>query len=91
MKDIVTQTERTADDFYDSHSDMVKDNLLFRFNVTNGLADIGLRAHGKVSEITDATQRYLNQGETETKVTACIKRLPEAHSEGNLTAFLLEN
>src|SRR5277367_187830 len=42
MKDIVTQTERTADDFFLSHAEMASRDLLYRFNVYQGLADVGL-------------------------------------------------
>jgi predicted acylesterase/phospholipase RssA len=82
MSKILTQTERTANDFYQSHIDMVKDNLLFRFSVTHGLADVGLEEYKEVPRITDATETYLDHGETGGKLAACIKRLLGADSEG---------
>ncbi|KAF8532821.1 phospholipase, patatin family protein [Trichophaea hybrida] len=42
MKRIVTQSEHTAKDFYYSYKSMVDRSLYFRFNVTQGLAEVGL-------------------------------------------------
>jgi hypothetical protein len=75
MKDIVTQTERTANDFYQGNLNMVNNNLLFRFNVTHGMADIGLQEYEEISAIADATQTYLDHGETGKKLAACIDGL----------------
>ena len=55
MKSIVTQTEKTAEDFFSDHQDMLKRNLLFRFNVFHGLADVGLEEHKR--RRTSPTQR----------------------------------
>lgn len=43
IKNIVDGTERTANDFYRSHSGLVAKDLLFRFNVAHGLSTIGLQ------------------------------------------------
>jgi predicted acylesterase/phospholipase RssA len=75
MKEILTQTERTANDFHQSHADMVKENLLFRFNVSRGLANIGLEEYREAGAIADATQTYLENGETGEKLNACIGKL----------------
>ncbi|MGK2896124.1 MAG: patatin-like phospholipase family protein, partial [Candidatus Saccharimonadales bacterium] len=45
MTKILTQTERTANDFHQSHPEMVNNKSLFRFNVFHGLADIGLEEY----------------------------------------------
>lgn len=70
MKNILTETGRTADDFYESHLAMVNDNLLFRFNVTHGLTQIGLEEYQEVGSIADAMETYLNNGETGQKMRA---------------------
>lgn len=80
MKRLVTQTERTADDFYRSHADMVNANLLFRFNVLHGLEDVGLEEYKEVDRIAHATQSYLDKGETRTKLTECVQRLVRSDS-----------
>ncbi|TIA10262.1 hypothetical protein D6C81_08388 [Aureobasidium pullulans] len=67
MKAILTQTERTADDFYQSHPGMVSKELLFRFNVLQGLEDVGLEEYEAIAAIADATHSYVDKGETESK------------------------
>lgn len=83
MKDIVTQTERTADDFYHAHRKMVDEQCLYRFNVYHGLAEVGLEEYKEKAKIADATQTYLTQGETKQKVRACVNQLTGTHSQGN--------
>ena len=63
MKDIVVQTERTADDFFHVHT-MLADGPLYRFNVYHGLTEVGLEEYKEKAKIADATQTYLAQGET---------------------------
>jgi patatin-like phospholipase/acyl hydrolase len=83
MKNIVTQTERTANDFYQSHNSLVTNDLLFRFNVAHNLSQIGLQEYKEMSAIADATQVYLGHGETRSKLSACISRLSSSIPEGN--------
>ncbi|KAH6653065.1 acyl transferase/acyl hydrolase/lysophospholipase [Truncatella angustata] len=75
LKNIVTETEKTANDFYHGHRYMVQEDLLFRFNVFHGLGHIGLEENKEISAIADATEAYLDQGETGKKLEACIGRL----------------
>ena len=75
MKDIVTQTERTANDFALGQSNMTSRGLLYRFNVFHGLADVGLDEYREKAKIADTTRSYLIDGETLKKVKACIDRL----------------
>ena len=77
MKEIVAETEKTANDFFYDHGDMVKNNLLYRFNVTNGLANIGLEEYKEVGAMADATQTYLGNGEISKRVESCAKILAE--------------
>ena len=74
MKDIVTQTERTANDFALGQSNMTSRGLLYRFNVFHGLADVGLDEYREKAKIADTTHSYLTDGETLKKVKACIDR-----------------
>lgn len=83
MKDIVTQTERTADDFYRVHREMVNQQCLYRFNVYHGLAEVGLEEYKEKAKIADASQTYLMQGETDQKVRACVDQLTRVCSQGN--------
>jgi predicted acylesterase/phospholipase RssA len=77
MKSIVTQTERTANDFFLAHQGMVSDKRLFRFNVYHGLADVGLEEWKEKARIADSTQTYLMNGETRVKVKQCIEKMSE--------------
>jgi predicted acylesterase/phospholipase RssA len=77
MKSIVTQTERTANDFFLAHQDMASENRLFRFNVYHGLAEVGLEEWQEKAKIADATQVYLMNGETRVKVRQCIEKICE--------------
>jgi hypothetical protein len=88
MQEILTQTEREASDFYQSNDDLVKDNLLFRFNVTQGLADVGLQEFNEVKKIATATATYLDDGEVNGKLMACIKRIFGTLSEGMGTPLM---
>ena len=82
LKEIVVQTEQTAEDFYHAHRHMASEDLLFRFNVYHGLADIGLEEYREIPAIADATEEYLGKGETVKKLDACIGRLRASLSEG---------
>jgi predicted acylesterase/phospholipase RssA len=74
MRSAVTQTERTADDFFSDHGSMVDRDLLFRFNVFHGLADIGLEEYKEKAKMADATHAYLVNAETRKKVKACLAK-----------------
>lgn len=89
MKKIVTETERTAEAFYDDHSDLVAKELLFRFNVTYGLSDISLQDYKQVDQMADATQTYLDHGEIGKKLSSCISRLSASIPKGNVSFLQL--
>ena len=82
MKDIVTQTERTADDFHRAHRKMVDQKCLYRFNAYHGLAEVGLEEYKEKAKIADATQTYLMQGETNQKVRAWVDQVTGVQSQG---------
>ena len=82
LKAIATETEHTANDFHHAHRNKVQDDLLFRFSVYHGLADIELDEYKKVSAIADGTEVYLDQGETLKKLEVCIARLRATIADG---------
>ena len=88
MNAIITETERTADNFLSSHQIKTENDLLFRFNATHGLASIGLEEYKEIGSITDATETYLDRGDTVQRLTACVGRLSEIKSEGNVTSII---
>jgi predicted acylesterase/phospholipase RssA len=82
MKSIVTQTERTADDFYRSHDIMAAKNRIFRFNVFHGLADIGLEEWKEKEKMANSTQTYLEKGEVLQKIKLCVGKICTAEDQG---------
>jgi len=86
MKQIVTETQNTANNFMLDHGNMVEKDLLFRFNVDQGLADVGLEEYKKRREIADATQAYLYSAETRRKWSKCVPKLRRMDPEGTVTS-----
>jgi hypothetical protein len=86
LKDIVTRTERTADGFYHNNDKLVADDLLFRFNVTHNVSNIGLGKYKGIPVMAHVTQVYLDQGEICRKLEACISRLSSIIPEGNTSS-----
>lgn len=75
MKKIVTQTERTNEDFYLAHQAMLYQNRLYRFNVDHGLADVGLDEAKEKQKIASTTQTYLEKAETRGRAKLCVEQL----------------
>ncbi len=63
MKEIVTETEKTDNDFVRAHKAMFTQNQLYRFNVFHGLADVGLEEWEEKEKIANTTQTYLERGD----------------------------
>ena len=59
LKDIATETEKTAESFHRAHSDLDDGNRYFRFNVSHGLESIGLEDAAQKNKIMAATTRYV--------------------------------
>ena len=59
LKDIATETEKTAESFHRAHSDLDDGNRYFRFNVSHGLESIGLEDGAQKNKIMAATTRYV--------------------------------
>jgi predicted acylesterase/phospholipase RssA len=75
LKEITVQTERTSDDFYLGNPDIVERNCFFRFNVGQGLSDVGLAEYEQKAKVADATQSYLMKAEVQRTLRSCIDRL----------------
>ena len=59
LKQIATETEKTAESFHRTHSDLDDGNRYFRFNVQHGLESIGLEDAAQKNRIMAATSRYV--------------------------------
>lgn len=59
LKDIATETEKSAESFHRAHSDLDDGNRYFRFNVSHGLESVGLEDASQKGTIMAATTRYV--------------------------------
>jgi hypothetical protein len=63
-KDIATQTEMTERSFAMRHRQLFEpEQRYYRFNVDQGLENVGLGEHDRVSDMVDATAKYLDDHE----------------------------
>ncbi|KAF4465990.1 ankyrin repeat [Fusarium albosuccineum] len=83
MARLVTQTERTADDFSSSHRTMVDEGMYFRFNVP-GLATIGMQEYKEVHAIDGHTIGYLNKGPTGRDLSAVVRKIRDIRDTDDL-------
>jgi hypothetical protein len=77
LKRIALETETTAREFHQEHTDLDDSDRYFRFNVPDGLAEIGLEEISEISMIVDTTQYYL-EGEVVYKL---LKKCARALSQ----------
>lgn len=82
---ISTDCERIANQ---AREDCKRQNIpYFRFNVRQGLENIGLEEYKRVSEIGGCTQEYLCQSETDDSMMICAKYLAERMKQGEWTGL----
>ena len=70
---MATETEATAESFHRGHSELDDNGQYFRFNVTNGLEDVGLEEGAKKKEIMAATRSYVESEAVRRQVSRCGK------------------
>jgi hypothetical protein len=78
LANMVTQTNRSAQDFMRSNRALTKidgSQRYFRFNVEQGLQGVGLEEHKKRPIIEAATQDYMRHPQQENLVALCAKNL----------------
>jgi hypothetical protein len=74
IQKIVTETEKTDNDFFRAHKAMVDQNRLYRFNVFHGLADVGLEESKEKEKIANTTQTYLERGDIQRQVNLFVEQ-----------------
>jgi predicted acylesterase/phospholipase RssA len=77
LKGIATETENTARSFHQEHSHLDDSNQYFRFNVPDGLAEIGLEEVSESSTIVASTEYYLEGEVIHKYIKMCAKALGE--------------
>lgn len=85
MVKIVTQTERTARDFEESHFTLFSSGRAFRFNVDHGLEAVGLDEWNQLGAIKAKTRNWLGYASHANEVGLCAKQL--ANNVGLLDQF----
>lgn len=59
LKDLITETKKTAWQFHRDKSNLVDKGRYYRFNIEYGLEDIGFEESKKEEEIAAAMRRYV--------------------------------
>ena len=83
---MAVQAELTADDFYHDHRYMTDNELLYRFNVFHGLAEVGLEEYKESRKIAAATHAYMSSGETRRHWSKFFARLIETDFDSSRAA-----
>jgi hypothetical protein len=77
LKELATETEKTAATFEQEQRQLVNDFRYFRFNVTKGLENVGLAEIGKRNVVAAATGFYLSFEEVSRQMQRCGDSLKE--------------
>ena len=77
LKDIANETEATAENFLRDKSTLYKEGRYYRFNVSQGLGNIGLAESRKRREIGAATALYIESEDVGIKMRACANGLAQ--------------
>ncbi|ERF69251.1 hypothetical protein EPUS_09068 [Endocarpon pusillum Z07020] len=64
-----------AHSFQSAHGELVRNHQYFRFNIDQGLEDIGLEHSTRAGDIMKATRNYLQSAELSSQIQACAGRL----------------
>lgn len=77
---IATETEETAALFIKRWRQLYDDSRFFRFNVEQGLQNVGLAEHDKQGVIETATEQYMAETVQESRVRECVQNLKKKQS-----------
>jgi hypothetical protein len=72
---LATETEKTAEQFCQDKSSLGKEEHYYRFNVLQGLEDVGLEESKKKKEIAAATGRYIMLQDVFEQMKSCVNNL----------------
>ncbi len=71
LKEIATETEKTADLFAKRNRGLIFQERYFRFNVDQGLQSVGLEEFKREKEIVSATSLYMESLHMQTQARRC--------------------
>ncbi|KAH6649430.1 acyl transferase/acyl hydrolase/lysophospholipase [Chaetomium tenue] len=80
LVDITTETESTAARFIKRWRQQYDEGRFFRFNVEQGLQDVGLQEYDKRGVIETATDQYMAETVQESRVRECVQNLKAKQS-----------
>ncbi|KAI9892414.1 MAG: hypothetical protein M1814_001371 [Vezdaea aestivalis] len=86
LAQISTDTETVAESFQRSYRHLGQSGQYFRFNVRNGLQDIGLEDAAQKDTIVSKTQKYIESQETFEQMGRCIANLAERECASQIFA-----
>ena len=75
LRELATETEKTAEQFRRDKSNLDDEGRYVRFNVDRGLEDVGLEESRKKKEIGAATGRYISSQAVFKQMEACAANL----------------
>lgn len=75
LRKMATETEDTAEQFRSDKAYLVAQGRYYRFNVSQGLGDIGLEEWKKKAEVAAATTKYIKSQAVATMMKACADGL----------------
>ena len=75
LKEIATETERTAAKSLARHRGLLDKMRYFRYNVEQGLQEVGLEEYRKQAKIEAATQTYLSSQSQKFSLRNCARNL----------------
>lgn len=77
LKEIATQTEKTAEIFEKGHRGLLIQKRYFRFNVDQGLQAVGLEEYEKERDIVSATSDYMESQRLQWQTDICSNTLKD--------------
>lgn len=77
LKDIATETEKTAETFARSHRSLLSQERYFRFNVDQGLQSVGLEEFKKEKEVASATSHYMESQHMVLQTRKCSQAMKD--------------
>ncbi|KAF2741815.1 FabD/lysophospholipase-like protein [Sporormia fimetaria CBS 119925] len=84
LKDIAVETERTVTMFISRWRHHFDKNRYFRFNVQQGLQDVGLAEHKEQGLIEAVTEDYLTHQEQKARMRQCVLNLKQRRCVYNI-------
>jgi hypothetical protein len=78
LKQIVTDSEERNENFRRKNRTMIDCDRLFRFNVQQGLANVGLAEYEHVDAIAGHTGKYLTHYDTRLDIERCARAMKDS-------------